>query len=188
MKAYTYIVTHIPSNRCYYGSRKSSTFDLFKSYFTSSKLIKRLIEEEGVENFTYELRRIFPSYEKARLWETKFLRKVNAVTNNKFFNQAISAPRICSKDSVSEQIRRRKISASMVKRWTNEEYRNKFQTEEIKSHLRRIGLLSSKNKGKKRGRKKTIYKKIVITRNDETKSIFQNQFSAYAKLGWKLAD
>lgn len=113
MNAYTYLVIHKPSGKMYYGCRKSSTFDLWTKYFTSSKIIKRLILEDGANAFTVTLRRKFNSYEAARKWETKFLKKVKVPSNPLFFNQAISAPAIPLKNAISEAARRKAISHAM---------------------------------------------------------------------------
>ena len=175
MKAYTYLVTHSPSGKMYYGSRKSETFDLFKTYFTSSKLIKRLIKEDGIQSFKYELRRSFNSYESARKWETKFLTKIHCVTNTKFYNQAISAPRICSKDSISEQERRKNISLKMKELWQTESYSSQF-------------IDASKPHSKYRPRKKRTGIKLgpaIIERNGEIKQVKRNFVPAYVKCGWK---
>ena len=55
IKPYVYHITHIPTNKCYVGSRiankVSSKEDFWKIYFTSSVCIKKLIEEYGVESF-----------------------------------------------------------------------------------------------------------------------------------------
>ena len=97
MKAYTYSIIHKPTKNIYYGVRKSEEKDIGNTYFSSSKLMRRLIKEQGKENFLFKVRKIFDSYEKAREHETKLLQRVNAVTNEKFFNQAISSPRVCKK-------------------------------------------------------------------------------------------
>ena len=75
---FTYLVTHTPSGRRYYGSRYSKGAEpsqLGITYFTSSKIIKKLIADEGVGNFTFEVRKTFSSVQKCRNWEAKFDRK-----------------------------------------------------------------------------------------------------------------
>jgi|GEM_PF-3481463 len=86
---YTYILKHIPTNLFYYGVRYAqgcSPLDFFVTYFTSSKKIKRLIEEFGENSFSYEIRKTFKSAELARNWECKVLRRMNAVIRNDFLN------------------------------------------------------------------------------------------------------
>jgi hypothetical protein len=125
----------MPTDTIYYGVRKSSNFDLGITYFSSSKLVKRMIKEDGLECFEFKQRRRFESYEEARLHESKILKRINAVKNTRVLNQAISSPRICFKDSASEQQRKISISKSMKKLWKTKDYRenqqfNKLTTEE----------------------------------------------------------
>lgn len=91
---YTYIITHIPSNVKYYGVRyKSSALleDLGTTYFSSSKFLKKLIKEEGVENFKFEIRKIFETKEAAIEWERKFLMKIDAAKSDMWFNLSNSS-------------------------------------------------------------------------------------------------
>jgi NUMOD3 motif len=59
---YVYIVKNKITNQYYYGSRKSNVKfyrtpeeDFWKYYFTSSKIIKNLIEEYGLNSFEYSI-------------------------------------------------------------------------------------------------------------------------------------
>lgn len=86
---YTYIITHIPSNVKYYGvqyKKNANPEDLGVKYFSSSNVLKRLIKEEGIDNFTFQVRQIFDSKEKALEWERRFLTKVNASASKEWFN------------------------------------------------------------------------------------------------------
>lgn len=76
---YTYRITHLPSKKWYYGVRYAigcSPDDLFVTYFTSSKIIKGLIKEDGVKSFSVEIRKTFNDVNSARMWENKVLRKI----------------------------------------------------------------------------------------------------------------
>jgi len=87
--AYTYIITHIPSNVNYYGVRYAkncSPSDLGVTYFSSSKVLKRLIAEEGTDNFKFMIRKTFDSKEAALAWEHRFLTKINASQSDRWFN------------------------------------------------------------------------------------------------------
>lgn len=192
MKAYTYLIKHKNTGMVYYGCRKSETFDLFVNYFTSSKLVKRAIEEEGLDVFEYEIRKQFESYEKAREWECKVLRKMNVANNAMFYNQAVSSPKLCKKDSKQEQIRRDHISVSMKKLWENKEYSNYHKQllksfcksgNEKRSFLYKTGAIKRKPRRKS---KTSDYKIITIRRKDSLKEIHQNQLCAYKKCGWVL--
>ena len=64
--AYTYLITHNPTNQLYYGVRHSVNRkqmdpeqDLWIDYFTSSKAVHALIEEWGKETFDIEIDQIF---------------------------------------------------------------------------------------------------------------------------------
>lgn len=173
MKAYTYTLIHKQTRMIYYGCRKSSTFDLLKTYFTSSKLVKRIINEEGINLFEPKLRRKFDSYEESRKHETKFLQKVNAIKNPRFYNQAISSPRICSKDSISESKRRKAISIGMKRKWKDESYKSQF-IDPTKPHSKyRIKV--------KKIRPKHL---SLIERNGSTKLVENYQVPQYKKYGW----
>lgn len=211
MKAYTYLVKHKPSGRVYYGSRMSDDpeNDLFIIYFTSSKLVKRLIKEDGVEAFEKEIRRTFVSYAEARKWETKVLQKMDVIDNEKFLNQAISSSRLCAKDSLAEQIRRKNIAEGMRKRWRDPDYRflqenpSDERREKLRKaarrsielhgspvrhtkrflHAKEFGLVKSIHKY--RYRPSSYYPFVKIERNGIIKEVRGNQVPAYKIIGWK---
>lgn len=104
---YTYLITHLASNVKYYGVRyakSSQPEDLGVKYFSSSSAIKRIIKEEGVGAFRFEVRKIFDTKEAAIDWEHRFLTKVKAAESPMWFNKhnggLVGAPRpkgyICS--------------------------------------------------------------------------------------------
>jgi hypothetical protein len=76
---YTYRVKFTPTGQYYYGVRYSKAChpaDLWVSYFTSSKNVKKLIKENGIESFTIEIRKTFNNKEHAIAWEEKVTRRV----------------------------------------------------------------------------------------------------------------
>lgn len=76
---FTYRVTHAPSGTWYYGVRYAKgchPSDLFKSYFTSSDLVSKLLTTDGPESFQIEVRKTFESVEHAINWEKRVLRKI----------------------------------------------------------------------------------------------------------------
>ena len=90
---YTYLVKHKPSNCVYYGVRYAKNChpdDFFIKYFTSSTTIKKLIDQDGIDSFEYEIRRTFTDASKARDWEVKVLRRMNVLYHDLFLNQAIN--------------------------------------------------------------------------------------------------
>lgn len=86
---FTYVVTHIPSGKKYYGSRYAlhcKPEDLWTTYFTSSRDVKKLIETDGQRAFRVEIRKIFNNVIACRRWETRFLNKIHASTNDAWIN------------------------------------------------------------------------------------------------------
>lgn len=95
MNPYTYLVKCNSINKVYYGVRwgnkKNPNDDLWKDYFTSSKVIKKLIQEYGKEDFSFEVRRIFNDKKEAILWEETVLRRMNILYNqDTWINKCVS--------------------------------------------------------------------------------------------------
>ena len=87
---YTYSVTHKATGIHYYGSRYSkgcSPDDFFVRYFTSCKIIHDIIKREGIDSFTFKVRKIFLDGIECINHENKFLARINAKDNTKFFNR-----------------------------------------------------------------------------------------------------
>lgn len=98
---YTYLIGWSSHNKWYYGVRfadysekdTANPSELWVSYFTSSKYVaetRLLFGEPDV----IEIRKTFSNKEKARRWEHKVLRRLNAATREEFINKtdAISIP------------------------------------------------------------------------------------------------
>jgi hypothetical protein len=88
--AYTYLIRNKTSNKWYYGvkyDKNCDTDSIGKYYFSSSKSLKDLIRVEGVENFTFEVRKIFNSVEKAKIWEHRFLKRCDVTNNESSYNR-----------------------------------------------------------------------------------------------------
>ena len=90
-KPYFYIIRHIPTQKYYVGckinsSANSLNFMTEVGYKTSSKVIKKLIKSDGLESFEILKIKHFESPVETLLFETRFLVKVNAAENPKFFN------------------------------------------------------------------------------------------------------
>jgi len=98
---YTYLITHIPSQKVYYGVRFAKGChpdDLFKKYFTSSKIVKQLIQEDGPEAFSIEIRKTFTDKEQAINWENKVLKRMHVVKRDDFLNQTDNKSRFTNND------------------------------------------------------------------------------------------
>lgn len=89
-KPYTYIISHKPSGVKYYGvqyGKKAHPNNLGVTYFSSSKFLKKLIEEEGIDNFEFSVRKIFTDKKSAVTWERKFLERIDAKSSPMWFNK-----------------------------------------------------------------------------------------------------
>lgn len=90
---YVYWTFHVPSNRLYVGCKyaknscNSSTLMTENGYKTSSKYIKKLIENTGLNSFIVIRIRHFITAIAAIKYEKRFLKKVNAKRNPKFINK-----------------------------------------------------------------------------------------------------
>lgn len=87
---FSYYLYHVPTKKHYYGIRHGKNADpdtLWKTYFSSSKIVKQLIAEYGKDSFTVEVRRTFQNSQEAILWEHKVLRRLNAATRNDWINR-----------------------------------------------------------------------------------------------------
>jgi len=86
---YTYLIGWTEHNKWYYGVRYAegcAPSDLWVKYFTSSKIVAKFRESFG-EPDVIQIRKIFESKEKAAIWESKFLVKVNAASSEKWLNR-----------------------------------------------------------------------------------------------------
>ena len=88
---YFYIIKHNSSERYYAGvnySKPDSTKLLTEGgYITSSKVVKRIIRDEGLGSFSIDRIKHFSSSDAAIQYETRFLQKINAKDNNDFLNR-----------------------------------------------------------------------------------------------------
>ena len=193
MKAYTYTIQHLLTNKIYYGVRKSTVIDLGTTYFSSSKLVKQMLQEEPIENFKFKVRKKFQSYEEARLHETRLLSRIQAVTNPMMLNQAVSSPRLCAKNPTAEIQRRESISKAMKQLWNNPAYKdaqsfNKLSSEERSTRGKAGALKRAANyasgKTLRKSQKAKSYKDVVLVKDGVLKTVKANQVPAYAKSGW----
>jgi hypothetical protein len=88
---YTYLVRHKPSGKLYYGCRFAkgcNPEDLWKTYFTSSRHVKKLIEESGRDSFEVEIRKVFSGVEECRIWEHRVLTRMKVIRREDFLNRS----------------------------------------------------------------------------------------------------
>jgi hypothetical protein len=94
MKPYTYLIQHRPTGKVYYGVRTANRLtpeeDLWKVYFTSSPIVKQLLEEYGTDSFEYQVRREFDTVEAAIAWEVKVLQRCRVLEDARWINANIA--------------------------------------------------------------------------------------------------
>lgn len=88
-----YIIQDAVNGIYYAGSKWAAnatpdTFMTKSGYKTSSKVIKSLIKEHGLDRFIIRKIKKFENEKDTRVYETRFLRKVNAKYNSKFYNES----------------------------------------------------------------------------------------------------
>lgn len=107
-KPFTYCITHKPSGRRYYGVRYKEgcdPSDLWERYFTSSKSVWNLIEQDGISSFEIEIRKTFNSAEEAIAWEERVLKKLKNKSKGLWLNQ--TTKRAPSNRKHSEETKRK---------------------------------------------------------------------------------
>lgn len=86
---YTYLIGWSQHNKFYYGRRTAKNCnpnEFWVSYFTSSNYVKQFRKEFG-EPDIIQIRKTFNNPNKCKLWESKFLTKVDAQNNPLFLNK-----------------------------------------------------------------------------------------------------
>jgi hypothetical protein len=120
---YTYLIGWSKLNKWYYGVRYAEKYsnsclyktgchpdDLWKTYFTSSKVVKKYRSEYGEPDIV-KVRRIFTSKTKAILWEEKVLQRLHVLESDKWLNNNVAGGIVLTEEG------RRNISiASKAKR------------------------------------------------------------------------
>lgn len=87
---YTYRIFHIPTKMWYYGvkfSKNCHPDDFWVTYYTSSKLVKALIEHFGKDSFIIKRIKKFSTKSEAVRWEQMFLTRINAASREDWLNQ-----------------------------------------------------------------------------------------------------
>ena len=92
---YTYYLYNKTTHQHYYGARWASNChpsDLWVTYFTSSKKVKKLIEQYGLDSFTVEVRKTFNTVDSCRAWENKVLKRLKVLDKQHWLNQSYGTP------------------------------------------------------------------------------------------------
>jgi len=87
---YTYLIKSKSTGKFYYGLRYAKNCtpdDLWKTYFTSSKVVQELIEQYGKTDFEFEIRKVFDTPKAAIEWEHKVIKRMKLHSNDNFLNR-----------------------------------------------------------------------------------------------------
>lgn len=87
---YVYFLKHIPTGMMYIGSKYGLDADprlLWKTYFTSSKKVRTLIDEYGPNSFEWSIRKTFEDREECYDYERRLLQRLKVKTRNDFLNE-----------------------------------------------------------------------------------------------------
>ena len=134
MKPYYYVIRHKPSGKLYAGSQYGKNSDpnnLWETYFTSSKLVKELIEKDGVDSFEVEYIDCRPD---AREYEQEYLMMMYEKYGrekflDKFLNRNLSPGILLTEESIAKANEKRKISNSVAAKKLLKENRHNFQNQ-----------------------------------------------------------
>lgn len=157
-KPYTYLIGWSELRKYYYGVRYAkgcNPNDLWKTYFTSSRLVKELRNDYGEPDIV-QIRKIFNCEDKARIWEHTVLKRMNVIKREDFLNQtdnkAIRLSETHYKKMFTKEVRS-KMSAAKKGKSLSKEHRkkiSKFQKQRWKTYdsKERDAKISEKNKGR----------------------------------------
>ena len=154
MIPYTYLIGWSKLNIWYYGARYKkdcSPEDLWKTYFTSSKYVKRFRKENGDPD-VIEVRKIFQTAEQTRLWEHKVLIRLDAPKKEKWLNESYSNAKFYNVTPASDETKRKQSESHKGKPVWNKGLKGLKgtpQTEEQK--LRHSQFMKGKYVGEKNG-------------------------------------
>jgi hypothetical protein len=131
MKPFTYLIGWKKYNIWYYGVRYAnncSPSDLWVTYFTSSNLVNEARLKFG-EPDIIQVRKTFNDPHKAKLWESKVLKKMSAVKDDRFLNaNDRMAPPIQTKESLANT----SVTAKGDKRTQNQLIASKAHSNKMK--------------------------------------------------------
>lgn len=133
--AYVYKITFLPTNQYYIGyrgSKNATPDDLLTTYFTSSKVVSRLIKEHGVDKFVKEILAEFDTGVEAYKYEQQLLREHNVESNKQMLNKRLTSCALDKFKSHTEKTRAQ-MSESRQRLWDNDKYRDSVSSAVRKS-------------------------------------------------------
>ncbi len=169
---FSYHLFHVPTGKHYYGiryARGCAPSDLWTVYFSTSILVKQLIDEYGADSFKVEIRKTFTTPESALIWEHKVLRRLNVAGRDDWLNRHNGGNKFRSPSHHSDatkDILRKKITG--IKR--SEITKNKHKVNSVKREA------AKKESGWKMPTQSVD--KAVLTRKDRITKGLINPYSA----------
>ncbi len=134
---YTYFLKHKVSGKKYYGSRTAKGCkpeELWSKYFSSSKIIKNIIQEEGKDIFQFEVRKVFSNKKLCRLFEAKFLTKINAAKRDDWYNQTNGDGNFSRAGIIDSDITRKRKSLAKLGKQKSETHKRNIGISNIGKH------------------------------------------------------
>ena len=133
--AYVYKITFLPTDQYYIGyrgSKNATPSDLLATYFTSSKVVARLIKEHGVDKFAKEILAEFDTGIEAYEYEQQLLREHDVESNTQMLNKRLTS---CALDVFKKHTEKSRAQMSESRRhlWNNTEYRDSVSSAVRKS-------------------------------------------------------
>lgn len=122
---YVYLIGWTALDQWYIGVRFATNChpdDLWNTYFTSSKRVKKLRKQSG-EPDVVQVRKIFHSKDEAISYEAKILRRMKVLESDRWLNQNISGAILIEQHSEETKA---KISKSMKGKVRSAEHRRKL--------------------------------------------------------------
>jgi hypothetical protein len=124
--AYVYKITFLPTDQYYIGyrgSKNATPSDLLATYFTSSKVVARLIKEHGVDKFAKEILAEFDTGVEAYEYEQQLLREHDVEANTQMLNKRLTS---CALDTFKYHTEKTRAQMSESRRllWEDPEYRD----------------------------------------------------------------
>ena len=89
MNHYTYLITNRTNDMKYIGVRSCDCNPVDDNYWGSSKYLTEAISNDGIDNFSKEVLKVWPTRDEAVAHEIKLHKKHNVGVNDKFYNKAI---------------------------------------------------------------------------------------------------
>lgn len=124
--AYVYKITFLPTDQYYIGyrgSKNATPSDLLATYFTSSKVVARLIKEHGVDKFAKEILAEFATGAEAYEYEQQLLREHDVESNTQMLNKRLTS---CALDAFKKHTEKSRAQMSRSRQilWEDPKYRD----------------------------------------------------------------